>query len=65
MVKRIKKELGLNTFELSQFLGITPPTLRNWERNKSWPLWALEKCGVIDNKDEQTIQKIKEMLDEY
>jgi hypothetical protein len=65
MLKKIKFKMKMNSTQLANFLEISPPTLRNWEANKIWPLWALEKCGVMDNKEEQTLTKIKEMLDEY
>lgn len=65
MLKKIKSDMKMNSTELAIFLGISQPTLRNWENNKIWPLWALEKCGVMDNKDEQKINKIKELLNEY
>jgi len=64
MIKRIKKEMGLTSIELAKFLGITPPTLRNWEKNESWPLWALRKCNAITNKDEVIVERIRGLLDE-
>jgi len=64
MIKRIKKEMGLTSTELAKFLGITPPTLRNWEKNESWPLWALRKCNAINNKDEVIVERIRGLLDE-
>ena len=63
MLKKIKSEMNMNSTQLALFLGISQPTLRNWENNKIWPLWALEKCGVM--KENETIDKIKELLNEY
>lgn len=65
MLTKIKFKLNKTAIQVAELLKVTPPTLYNWEKNKSWPLWALEKCGVMDNKNEQTIQRIKEMLNEY
>jgi hypothetical protein len=65
MLKKIKFEMNKSAIQLANYLEVSPPTLYNWEKNKAWPLWALEKCGIMDNKDQKTIQRIKDMLDEY
>lgn len=65
MLKQIKSDMKMNSTQLAIFLGISQPTLRNWENNKIWPLWALEKCGVMDNKGDQLINKIKGILNEH
>lgn len=65
MIRRIKKDMAITSLELAKYLGVTPPTLRNWERNESWPLWALRKCNAINNnKDEILVEKIKGLLNE-
>ena len=65
MIKKIKSELNITSIELAKMLGVTPPTLRNWEKNESWPLWALRKCDVLNcNKNEVIVDKIKELLNE-
>jgi len=65
MLSKIKSILSMNSLQLGAFLGITQPTLRKWERDSMWPLWALEKCGIMDTKEHQTIGKIRELLDEH
>lgn len=65
MLRKIKFELNKTVSQIAELLNVTPPTLYNWDKNNSWPLWALEKCGVMDDKNEQKINKIKELLNEY
>ena len=46
MLKQIKQKKGMNGAELAHFIGVTIPTLYSWESKNTWPLWALEKCGM-------------------
>ncbi len=55
MLKKAKQNKKMKVEELANFLGVVKSTLHNWENGnkhgKTWPQWALEKCGII--KDEE------------
>lgn len=55
LIKRAKINTGLNSKQLAKFLGVSEGTLYNWEngnsKGKTWPLWALEKCGLQTPQD--------------
>jgi len=46
MLRRIKFKLNKTGIEVAEFLDVSEPTVYNWDKKNSWPLWALEKCGV-------------------
>ena len=62
MLNKIKFKMNYSAIQVANHLKVSPPTLYNWEKNNSWPLWALEACGIMNDDNEQTIQKIKEVL---
>ncbi len=45
MLRKIKYKKNMTLEQLSKFLDVSTPTLYNWEKGDSWPLWALKKCG--------------------
>ena len=57
MLNQIKQHTGLKINEIAQKLGVSKPTIHNWEKKNSWPLWALEACGmeVIPKEDAQDV----------
>lgn len=46
MLKYLIEKTGLKGYQLAQFLEVSEPTIYAWEKKNSWPLWALEKCGI-------------------
>jgi len=60
MLKQAKQLTNLKQTPLAKFLGVSEPTLHNWEsgnkHGKTWPLWALEKCGF-------TVASIKQIME--
>ena len=50
MLKQIKQKTKLKGYQLAQFLEVSEPTIYAWENKNTWPLWALEKCGIIEKQ---------------
>ncbi len=59
MLKQAKQLTNLKQVPLAKFLGVSEPTLHNWERKRSWPLWALEKCGFTVASIKQIIEAVE------
>lgn len=52
LLNQAKINTNLKVDPLAKFLGVTKKTLYNWEngnsKGKTWPHWALVKCGIIE-----------------
>jgi len=59
LIKQIKEKTGLKGYQLALFLEVSEPTIYAWEKKNSWPLWALEKCGVTISYEYRELEHLR------
>ena len=62
IIKNACKELEINIIELSEKIGASEGTVRNWTSSNKVPLWALKSIELL--KENKKNQKISALLKE-
>ena len=63
IVKATCKELGISQKELSEAIGASEGTVRNWSSSNELPLWATKSIELLkeNQKNKEIVETIKKL----